>query len=66
MDERLGRRLAERLGISPTGVIGVFIEAKHKGLLVAIKPMLDSLMDQAGFRIRQALYDQVLRDAGEK
>jgi len=41
------------------------IEAKHKRLIPAIRPILDALQDRAGFRISQALYEQVLQDAGE-
>jgi predicted nucleic acid-binding protein len=65
MDERLGREAARHLGVRVTGLIGLFVEAKHRGLISAIKPCLDALRDQAGFRIRQALYEQVLHDAGE-
>jgi predicted nucleic acid-binding protein len=65
MDERLGRDAARHLGVTVTGLIGLLVEAKHRGLTSAIKPSLDALRDQAGFRIRQGLYDQVLQDAGE-
>ena len=65
MDERLGREAARHLGVTVTGLIGLFVEAKHRGLISAIKPLLDALRDQAGFHIRQELYDQVLHDAGE-
>ncbi|MHB8973519.1 MAG: DUF3368 domain-containing protein [Pirellulaceae bacterium] len=65
MDERLGRQVARHLGMSVSGLIGLCIEAKHKGIIVAIKPLLDALRDQAGFRIRPSLYEQVLAEAGE-
>jgi hypothetical protein len=65
MDERLGRETARHLGLRYTGLIGVLIEAKHKGLISKIKPHLDALRDVAGFRVSDALYKRVLQDEGE-
>ena len=65
MDEQRGREVARHLGVARTGVIGLLVEAKHKRLISAIKPLLDALPDQAGFHISQALYERVLTDAGE-
>ena len=65
MDERLGRRAAQRLGLRVTGVLSVLVEAKHKDQLSAIKPVLDQLRDEVGFRLSEALYQQVLEDEGE-
>ena len=65
MDERLGRDTARHFGMRYTGVVGVLIEAKHKGLIQTIKPFLDALRDLASFRISEALYLRVLQDEGE-
>lgn len=65
MDERIGRRVAQRLGLRVTGVIGVLVEAKHNNLIQSIKPMLNKLRDEAGFRLSDELYQQVLTDEGE-
>ena len=65
MDERLGRETARHLGLRYTGVIGVLIEAKRKGLISAVKPHLDALRDAAGFRVSDVLYMRVLQDEGE-
>jgi len=65
MDERLGRETAHHLGLRYTGLIGVLIEAKHKGLISKVKPHLDALRDMAGFRVSDALYIRVLQDEGE-
>ena len=65
MDERLGRETARHLGLNYTGLIGVLVEARHKGLIGAVKPQLDALRDLAGFRVSEALYARVLRDEGE-
>ncbi len=66
MDERLGRRTAQHMGLKVTGVIGVLIEAKHKQLISSIKPLLDALRDQAGFRVGDELYRRVLKDEEEE
>ena len=65
MDEHLGRETAHHLGLRYTGLIGVLIEAKHKGLISAVKPHLDTLRNIAGFRVNDVLYMRVLQDEGE-
>ena len=65
MDERLGRETAQHLGLRCVGLIGVLIEAKSKLLIPAIRPHLDLLREQAGFRISNSLYQRVLNDANE-
>jgi uncharacterized protein len=65
MDERLGRDTARHFGMRYTGVVGVLIEAKRKGIVQAIQPHLDALRDLAGFRVSEALYRRVLQDEGE-
>jgi len=66
MDERVGREVARHLGLRYTGLIGVLVEAKHKGVLSTVKPQLDELRNIAGFRIRDALYVRVLQDEREE
>jgi predicted nucleic acid-binding protein len=56
IDDRLGRRVAARLGLRFTGLIGVLFEAKQRGHVVTIKPVLDELIQQAGFWISDTLY----------
>jgi len=65
MDEHLGREVARHLGVRYTGLIGVLIEGKRKGLITSIKPYLDQLRDIAGFRLSEVLYAKVLRDEKE-
>ncbi len=65
IDERRGRRTAERLGIPIIGLIGVLLIAKRQGLITQLRPHLDSLRNSAGFWIGKELYDRVLRDSGE-
>lgn len=65
IDEREGRRTAQRHGLSTLGVVGVLIEAKASGRLDLVKPQLDSLRRQAGFFLSDQLYNEALRLADE-
>ena len=65
MDERFGRESAQYFGLRYIGLVGVLIEAKHKGLISTVQPYLDALRDRAGFRLSTVLYERVLRDLGE-
>jgi len=65
IDERAGRREAIRLGLAVTGVLGVLIAAKAEGVLPAVKPVLDRLIQQAGFWVSEPLYAEILQAAKE-
>jgi predicted nucleic acid-binding protein len=65
LDERRGRAVASRLGLRFIGLLGVLIEAKQRGSLAVIKPVLDDLMAKAGFWVSQQLYTRVLQAARE-
>lgn len=65
MDEKLGRAAATRVGIRVIGLRGVLIEAKRRGRVAEVRPLLDALRAGPGFYIAPALYSQVLRQAGE-
>ncbi|MFP5270029.1 DUF3368 domain-containing protein [Coleofasciculus sp.] len=65
IDERLGRRQAIDLGLSITGLLGILLVAKRRGLITQIKPIMDNLISEANFRISPNLYREVLAAAGE-
>lgn len=65
LDERRGRTVAARLGVKHIGVLGVLVEAKRKGLLPAVRPVLDELIASAGFWVGKRLYARVLQEIGE-
>ncbi len=65
IDERKGRAVANRLGVNYIGLLGVLVQAKHHGLIPAVRPVMDSLMTQAGFWVSQELYDHILQVTGE-
>jgi predicted nucleic acid-binding protein len=66
IDERRGRAVANRFGVRHIGILAMFIEAKQKGLIKVVKPLLDDLMSKAGFWLSQKLYDRVLKEAAEQ
>jgi len=53
------------LALLPPGLVGVLVEAKHKGLTSALRPQLDALRNLAGFWVSDRLYTRVLQDEGE-
>ncbi len=65
LDERIGRRAAQRLGLTAVGTLGVLIAAKDRGLLAAVRPVLDALRVDAGFWIADDLYSAVIKTANE-
>lgn len=65
IDEKAGRKVAIRLGLRVTGVVGLLVEAKHKGHIPAVLPMLERLRDDLGFYLSPKLFEDVRRDAQE-
>ncbi len=65
IDERLGRREANRLGIPIVGILGILVAAKNRGLISAVRPLMDELIAQADFRVAPQLYTEILVMAGE-
>nr|WP_216087055.1 DUF3368 domain-containing protein [Stanieria cyanosphaera] len=61
IDERLGWLVAARLNLRYTGILGILVEAKSQGLIVEVKPLLNALIDQAGFWVAEPLYNRVLQ-----
>lgn len=61
IDEKKGRAEAQKLGIRIIGLLGILLEGKKRGFVVAIKP----LMDNSNFWISPNLYDRILSLAEE-
>lgn len=63
---RIGQReTAAHFGLRCVGLVGILSEAKQRGLVQELRPLLDQLHNMAGFWLSSALYQQVLRDARE-
>ncbi|MBE9112328.1 DUF3368 domain-containing protein [Nodosilinea sp. LEGE 07298] len=65
IDERRGRLVASRLNLRYTGIVGLLVEAKSRGLIVEVKPLLDALINEAGFWVAEPLYNSVLQLVNE-
>jgi len=65
LDERKGRVIAARLGLRFIGLLGMLVEAKHRSLISAVRPIMNDLIGKAGFWIGQELYDYILQVAEE-
>jgi predicted nucleic acid-binding protein len=65
IDERRGWLIASRLNLRYTSILGILVEAKNKGLIARVKPLLDALINEAGFWVAKPLYDSVLQLVNE-
>jgi hypothetical protein len=66
IDERKARFIATKLGLKVIGLLGVLVEAKQKGYILAVKPLLEELVSEAKFRVSDELYQLVLRTVEER
>jgi uncharacterized protein len=64
LDDKKARRVARELGVTVTGTVGVLLRAKQRGIIPALRPLLDDLQGM-GFRVSNSLREQALRQAGE-
>ena len=65
LDEGAARAVASALGINITGVLGLLLAGKRRGLLSSVRADVDSLRD-FGFHISAKLYRDVVELAGER
>ncbi len=65
IDELKGREIAKRFNLNFTGLPGLLLSAKNRGLIKSIEPVLKQLKD-AGFWISNDLYVEILKLSGEK
>ncbi len=64
IDERLGRRVAQRHGLAVVGSLAVALQAKQSGLVSAVSPLIQRL-EQHGYYLSEPLKKAVLTKAGE-
>ena len=65
IDETEGRAVASRRGLAVVGLIGVLRRAKEAGLIKAIRPSVDALINEHGFWLSAEFRRRALNDAGE-
>lgn len=64
MDEKEGRHAAHRFGLKTVGVVGVLIEARTRGLIAEVGPLLDRLRE-AGFYLSERVVQAARAFCGE-
>ena len=65
IDEKAGRKIANQLGLPVIGLLGILIQLKRKSVIEEVKPLLDQLIDEAGFRVSGSLYERDLLAVSE-
>lgn len=64
LDDAAARRAAAEEGVAVIGLLGLLLHAKDRGVIAAVKPLLDELK-AAGFHLGDSLYYELLRQVGE-
>ena len=65
VDERAGRAVATREGLTTLGAVGVLVRAKRAGLLPAVRPLIERLENELNFFMSASLRKDALKSAGE-
>jgi len=65
LDDATARRIAEAAGCRVLGLLGLLIHAKERGVIPAVRPVLDRIL-AAGFYIDDELYRLILKSSGEE
>jgi len=64
LDDRAARRCAALLHVPVRGTLSVLVVAKRRGLIPAVRPVIDDLIAD-GFRAGRGLFARILHLAGE-
>ncbi len=64
LDDQQARKVAKKMKVTFIGTIGILIQAKQKGIIDQIKPLLDDL-ENNGFYLSYNLKQEALIIAGE-
>jgi predicted nucleic acid-binding protein len=65
MDERRGREVARRHGLTVAGVLGELLHARQNGLLPDLRREINRLRSEAGFFVGAQIEAFILSQAGE-
>jgi predicted nucleic acid-binding protein len=64
LDELAARRVASELGLPVKGTLGVLVEAKRRGLVPAVRPLVERMI-ASGFHLGPDLVKTLLSSVGE-
>ena len=64
VDEKAARHLAQALGLNVVGTLGVLLAAKRKGLIPAVRPLVEALLEK-NFWISPQLVERALSEIRE-
>ena len=64
LDDLPARRIAQLLHLTVIGSMGLLLQAKHKGLIGAVKPLIEE-MQKTGFRVSEHVVTTILMAANE-
>jgi predicted nucleic acid-binding protein len=64
LDDLAARRYADLLGLRFTGTLGVLYKARQRGLVTALRPVVDTLRE-CGFRLAESTRNDFLKSVGE-
>lgn len=64
LDDQKARKMATSLKIDFTGTLGVIISAKARGILPAIRPIFEKILE-TDFRVSPKMVGQILAEFGE-
>ena len=64
MDEKIGRNMAEYLGLKVSGTLGVLLKARKLGLLVSFRGEVQVMQEQ-GIFYNSALIERMAASVGE-
>jgi predicted nucleic acid-binding protein len=64
LDDLRARQLAEAVGLTVVGTLGILLHAKQAGLISTVQPLVEDIIAQ-GFRLSPELHRDVLGLAGE-
>jgi uncharacterized protein len=65
LDEQEARHVSQKLGLRVVGTLGILLLANQKQIILQVQPLLDAMIDVAQYWVKNALYQEVLRQAGE-
>ena len=65
LDEKAGRRVAEKFDLECIGILGILLEAKSRQQIESVKPHLELLTKKARFFVHPTLFERILKMAGE-